>query len=135
MTRNGKIRLNFLRTAIVGAVFYGSAAAAEEIPEEMLLMDYANCMQGCLAYEGQTACEILCGCSMSRFRSELDLEAYDILAREMIRDEVSPENRAFLDQTGQICVAEMDRIMEQFALEAPPEDRLPPPEDGEEENP
>ena len=135
MIRNKKIRLNILRTAIIGAVFYGPAALAGEIPEEMLLMDYANCMQGCLAYEGQTACEILCGCSISRFRSELDPEAYDILTREIIRDEVSPENRAFLDQTGQICVAEMDRIMEQFALEAPPQDRLPPPEDGEERKP
>lgn len=126
---------HIIRVTLLAAFFTAPAALAEEIPEEMLLMDYANCMQGCLAYEGQTACEILCGCSMSRFRSELDLEAYDILAREMIRDEVSPENRAFLDQTGQICVAEMDRIMEQFTLEAPPEDRLLPPEDGEEEKP
>lgn len=130
-----KLVKTLIRTTIMGAVFYGPAALAGEIPEEMLLMDYANCMQGCLAYEGQTACEILCGCSISRFRSELSPEAYDILAREIIRDEVSPENRAFLDQTGQICVAEMDRIMEQFALEAPPQDQLAPPQDWEEQKP
>ena len=94
-----------------------SMAVAEEIPEEMLLMDYANCMQGCLEVEGQTSCEILCGCSASRFRETLDLDAYNVLMVEMVRDDVSAENRAFLDETGEICVAELDRLMEQYALE------------------
>jgi len=121
-------------SALVAAFFVITAAEAEEIPEDMLLMDYANCMQGCLGVEGRTACEILCGCSVSRFRSELDFKAYDVLTREMMRNEVSPESRAFLDETGEICVAEMDRLMEQFALETPPEDLLPPPlEDAEDE--
>jgi len=121
------------KSALLAAFFIIPAAQAEEIPEDMLLMDYANCMQGCLAVEGRTACEILCGCSVSRFRSELDMEAYDILSREMIRDEVSPENRAFLNETGEICVAEMDRLLAQFALEAPPEAQLPAPEEDDDE--
>ncbi len=117
-----------IRTAIMGAVFYGSVAAAEEISEDALIIDYANCMQGCLDVAGQTSCEILCGCSMSRFRAELDQEAYDILSQQMNNNKVDQANRAFLDQTAEMCVAEMDAIMGK-PLEMPEEEGLPVPED------
>jgi len=124
-----------IRPALMAAFFIGPMAVAEEIPEEMLLMDYANCMQGCLEVEGQTACEILCGCSANRFRAELDLDAYNTLMVEMVRDEVSPENRAFLDETGEICVAELDRLMEQYALEEAAETQAEESNEEEGENP
>ena len=112
---------SLFRTMLVGAVFSVSAAAAEEIPEDLLVMDYFRCMEGCLDVSGQTSCEILCGCSMSRFRAELDLETYTALLEQMSSDEVTPENRTFLDETANMCVAELDRLFEESLLDMPEE--------------
>ena len=129
---------NIVRSTLLATVFSVPIVMAEEIPEDMLLMDYTDCMQGCLDQAGNTACEILCGCSVNRFRAELDFEAYDLMIREMLKDEVSSENREFLDETGKICVAEMDRLMTEFALEEglveeAPADETSPAEEEEDE--
>lgn len=117
-------------SAFFAAGFLGPLpASAQDIPEDMLLVDYANCMKNCLESEGQMTCEVLCGCTMSRFRSELDMDSYSALLEEMNRDEISPDNRAFLDETAQMCVAELDRLMGEMGLEEPEKGTaLPPPE-------
>lgn len=109
------------RSLLVGFVFSISGAAADEIPEDLLMMDYYQCMEGCLDVSGQTSCEILCGCSMSQFRSNLDAEGYNELLGQMSRDEVTPENRTFLDDTANLCVAELDRLFEESLLDMPEE--------------
>ena len=119
----------FFRAALLGAVFSFSSAVAEEIPEDMLVLDYSKCMQGCLTKAGQTSCEVLCGCSVSRFRSNLDLAAYNELLSQMNRDQVTPENRKFLDETALLCVAELDLLVEESLLEVPALTELPPPEE------
>ena len=129
MTKNKYSLSNLFRATLLGAVFSFSAAVAEEIPEDMLVLDYSKCMQGCLNATGQTSCEVLCGCSMSRFRSNLDLAAYNDLFSQMSRDEVSPENRKCLDETATVCVAELDQLIEDTLPEIPELSELPPPED------
>ncbi len=103
-------------------------AFAEDIPEEALIIDYTNCMTGCMEFEGQLACEVLCGCTVERFKTGLNEETYNLLQDELGKGEISLENRIFLDETANICVAEMDQIMAEFMLEIPPEGgKLPPP--------
>lgn len=109
------------RAALLGAVFFAPAALAEEPPEDLLITDFANCMQGCMDHESQIACEILCGCAMERFRSELDYDGYVTLSQQMGKNEISPESQAFLNETGAICVAELDRLMGEMGLAMPPE--------------
>lgn len=106
-------------------------AFAEEIPEEALMVDYTNCMTGCSEFEGPLGCEILCGCTVERFKVALNEETYNLLQDQLGKNEVSVENRAFLDETAFLCVAEMDELMAEFGLEVPPEGELllPPPED------
>lgn len=106
-------------------------AYAAEIPEDNLMIDYANCMTGCVEYEGQLGCEVLCGCTMQRFQDALTEEKYLVLKEEIANNEVSLENRTFLDETANMCVAEMDRILAEFFLDVPDEGAkiLPPPED------
>lgn len=106
-------------------------AFAAEIPEDALVIDYANCMTGCTEYEGQLGCEVLCGCTMQRFQDALTEEKYLVLKEELANNEVSLENRIFLDETANMCVAEMDRIMAEFFLDIPDQGEkiLPPPED------
>ena len=111
-------------------------AFAEEIPEEALMVDYTNCMTGCSEFEGPLGCEVLCGCTVERFKVALNEETYNLLQDQLGKDEISPENRAFLDETANLCVAEMDRIMAEFFLDVPEEEDLllPPPledDDGE----
>lgn len=109
------------RAALLGASLYAPALAAQELTEELLAVDYTNCMTNCLDFSGRLQCEILCGCSMDRFRAELDVPAYASLSEQMAKDELTPESRAFLDETAVICVAEMDRLMEEMGLVMPPE--------------
>ena len=111
----------FLRAVFLGAVFFVPIALAEEPPEDLLITDFANCMQGCMDHESQIACEILCGCAMERFRSELDYDGYVTLSEQMGKNEISSESQAFLDETGAICVAELDRLMGEMGLAMPPE--------------
>lgn len=106
-------------------------AFAEEIPEDALMIDYANCMTGCKDFEGQFGCEVLCGCTVERFKTALNEETYALLKDQIAKNEVSEENRDFLDETAFLCVAEMDELKAEYGLEAPPEGDLvlPPPED------
>lgn len=94
----------------LGLALAGTAAAAD-IPKELLAQDYANCMQGCLAVDEKPVCDILCSCAVQRFGAELDFTAYNLLAAEMARDELSSENRAFLDDTGKVCEGELNRAL------------------------
>ncbi len=103
-------------------------AFAEDIPEDALMVDFTNCMTGCSDFEGAFGCEILCGCTVERFKVALNEKTYNILQDQIGKGEITPENRAFLDETANICVAEMDRIMAEFFPEIPEEGgRLPPP--------
>jgi len=114
-------------------LFNIQTSPAEEISEDNLVVDFANCMTGCLEYEGRFGCEILCGCTVEHFRSTLNEEQYIALYDELSRDEVSPENRAFLDGIANTCVAEMDEILAEYDLATPPELLSPPEEEGDEE--
>lgn len=127
-----KKTFSFLRfpSAFLAVLFFNlGLAGAENIPEESLIVDYTNCMTGCMEYEGKLGCEILCGCTMERFEEALNKEQYIALYDQISQDEVSPENRAFLDETANMCVAEMDRILAEFNLATPPEEISEPPED------
>jgi len=99
------------RSLALAAGLAASPAFAEDIPLELLAQDYANCMQGCLSVDDKPVCDILCSCAVQRFRTALDFTAYNILSAEMARDELSPENRAFLDDTGKICESELNRAL------------------------
>ena len=117
------------RVVLLGASFYATlfsfAAWAQEVSDAMLATDYTECMSNCLEFDGRFQCEILCGCSMDRFQSELDVASYAALSEQMIKDELTPESRAFLDETAVMCVAELDRLMEQMGLVMPPGEEPP----------
>ena len=107
---------------------------AQEVPEDELVLAFSNCMTGCSEFEGRFGCEVLCGCTVERFKVELKEEEYLALLDQMNTDTVTPENRAFLDETAFLCVAEMDNLKEQYGIEDPPEPGfLPPPEDDDED--
>jgi hypothetical protein len=102
---------NPLRFLVFAAGLAGGTAAAEDIPKELLAQDYANCMQGCLQGNEKPVCDILCSCAVHRFQTDLDFTAYNLLSAEMARGDISPDNQAFLDETGTICAAELDRAL------------------------
>ncbi len=130
MTPKNKPIFKTLAVFCAALFFQGAIAAAQEISNDSLLVDYSNCMTGCLDYEGELGCEVLCGCTVERFKSELDQDQYIALFDQLSQNEVSPENRAFLDETANLCVAEMDRLLAEFGLDSPPDlSALPPPQD------
>lgn len=86
-------------------------SAANEIPSALLEQDYADCLKGCLENSEQAICDILCTCAMKRFRSQLDFSAYNVLRAQMARNEVTPANRSFLNETGKICEGEFKRTL------------------------
>jgi len=113
------------RVVLLSAALYAPVAWAQEVSDAMLATDYTECMSNCLEFDGRFQCEILCGCAMDRFQSELDVASYEALSEQMAGDTVSPESQAFLDETGAICVAELDRLMEEIGLVMPPEENQP----------
>lgn len=112
----------FVNVPLIGIIFYTQAGLAEELTDELLAVDYTECMTGCLEYDGKMQCEILCGCAMEHFQSKFDAASYAALQEEMASDAMSPESRAFLDETAAQCVAELDRLMEEMGLVLPPEE-------------
>ena len=127
-----RMTISFIKTlaAFAAVVFLNiGLSSAQNIPEESLIVDYTNCMTGCMDFESKLGCEILCGCTMKRFEEALTEEQYIALYDQISQDEVNPENRAFLDETAQMCVAEMDRLLAEFALDPPPEELITPPEE------
>ena len=83
-------------------------AAADTIPKGMLDADEARCKRGCLVNNDAPVCTFLCRCTVQRFATALDLEAYLALTIEMRDGTLSPAARQFLDDTARACAAEWD---------------------------
>lgn len=74
----------------------------------MLDADEARCKRGCLVNNDEPVCAFLCRCTVQRFATALDLEAYLALTIEMRDGTLSPAARQFLDETARTCAAEWD---------------------------
>lgn len=99
------------------AMLLATSAAAQEIPAEMLVLDHARCMVDCLDNNNKATCDILCDCTIDRFRNELDFDAYLKIRREMVSGELSPTTAIFFETIGLACSAEFDQ---KTGLEMPP---------------
>ena len=91
------------------AMYLAGTAIAQEIPEEMLVLDHARCMVDCLNHNNKATCDILCDCTTDRFRTELDFEAYIKIRQEMSTGNISDETRLFFETTAIACSEAFDR--------------------------
>ena len=109
---------------LVSAVFHLSTVRADEIPEGMLALDYLNCTQSCMEIDSQDICQFICGCTMKEFRTQLDYDHYISMSAQLSRNEIDQTNRAFLDQTGQICYAKLEEAIASGEIVDPRADEL-----------
>lgn len=91
--------------------FAGSAAQAQsaEIPADLLDLDRQRCLSECVPGYGEATCKPLCECTVTEFKKRLDFSRYLDLSAQLSRNELSPENRTFLDEVANYCTAELDK--------------------------
>lgn len=103
-----------LRSLImVSVVSLTGAAFAQEsvrVPDVYLAVDHRDCMTGCVPGFGEETCKPLCDCTVSQFKEKLTFDQYKDMRIQISRNELTPEVRAFLDQTAQYCTAELDKM-------------------------
>ena len=98
---------------MVGLVSLTGAAFAQEslkVPDVYLAVDHRDCMTGCVPGFGEETCKPLCDCTVREFKEKLTFDQYKDMRIQISRNELTPEVRAFLDQTAQYCTAELDKM-------------------------
>jgi len=88
----------------------GSAAFAQssQIPKDLLDLDYQRCVNDCVPGFGETTCKPLCECTVGEFKKRLDFDTYLELSVQLSRSEISPKNRALLDDVAKMCTAKLE---------------------------
>ena len=97
--------------SVLFSVLMGGAVLAQQsaIPQDLLDLDFQRCMRSCEPAFGATTCKPLCDCTVDEFKKRLDFANYLDLSAQISRNEVSDQNRTFLDTVANYCVAELDK--------------------------
>ncbi len=82
----------------------------QTLPADKLAEDKARCKLGC-GQSGQPddVCELVCQCTVDKFKQGLDYQRYMLLLDELDKRKVSIENQIFLTEVGNACNAELDK--------------------------
>ena len=94
-----------ITVALVAGLALAQVRAQEPIPEASLKANLDECLTECRANNAEQVCQTLCGCTIDRFRQNLNLADYLKLLTEMKSGELSPSVQSFLNETGRICGA------------------------------
>ena len=84
-------------------------AQSAQIPQDLLDLDHQRCMKDCTPGFGEVTCKPLCSCTVTEFKKRLDFSKYLDLSAQLSKDELSPQNRALLDNIANFCAAELDK--------------------------
>lgn len=97
--------------AVFIAMLGSGAALAQktEIPAELLDLDRQRCMTDCVPGFGEETCKPLCDCTVAEFKKRLDFDKYLDLSAQLSRNELTAENRSFLDSVAKYCTAQLDK--------------------------
>ena len=97
--------------AVMGVVLASGAAMAQsqQIPQDMLDLDYQRCMKDCEPGFGAETCKPLCECTVGEFKKRLDFAAYLDLSAQLSRNELSDENRKMLDGIANMCASKLEK--------------------------
>ncbi|MFC4347593.1 hypothetical protein ACFO5Q_07015 [Kordiimonas lipolytica] len=104
-----KRNLRLVSAALVFMAGGAVHAQSTEIPQELLDLDRQRCLSECVPGFGEETCKPLCECTVTEFKKRLDFSRYLELSAQLSRNELSPENRTFLDTVAQYCTAELDK--------------------------
>ena len=97
-------------TAFSAQAAYVLQPAANQIPEELLVLDHQRCMNGCVPGFGDKTCKPLCDCTVVEFRKKMDYDTYIVMSAQLAQNNVSAEMRALLDGIAKMCAAEIERL-------------------------
>jgi len=89
----------------------GSAAFAQsnQIPKDLLELDFQRCVNDCVPAFGETTCMPLCECTVDEFKKRLDFDDYLELSVQLSRGEIAPKNRTLLDDIAKMCTAKIEK--------------------------
>ena len=89
----------------IAGIFMGMTVplAAQEIPEDLLRVDFQRCMQSCTPGYGEETCTPLCTCTVAEFKKRLNFDQYLSLRSELASTQVGAQNRQLLDTIAKYC--------------------------------
>ena len=109
-SRHTKCLRSLIMVSVVSLTGAAFAQESLKVPDVYLAVDHRDCMTGCVPGFGEETCKPLCDCTVSQFKEKLTFDQYKDMRIQISRNELTPEVRAFLDQTAQYCTAELDKM-------------------------
>ena len=109
-SRHTKCLRSLIMVSVVSLTGAAFAQESLKVPDVYLAVDHRDCMTGCVPGFGEETCKPSCDCTVSQFKEKLTFDQYKDMRIQISRNELTPEVRAFLDQTAQYCTAELDKM-------------------------